>query len=51
MQALVDLKVYQIITVYDYQALCEEYTISMDSAADILVTVIWKHLKLIFKLL
>lgn len=29
MQALVDMQVYQMVTVYDYQALCEEYLITM----------------------
>lgn len=39
LQAMVDMQVFEMITVYDYQALCEEFTITMGSAADIIITV------------
>lgn len=41
MQALVDMQVFEMITVYDYQALCEEFIVTMGSAADIIITVIY----------
>lgn len=40
MQALVDMQVFEMITVYDYQALCEEFSVTKESAANSILTVI-----------